>query len=124
MDEPGVGPYAEAAEQSRTEAAAGSEPRRDGFEGQGLVARNALWYAAADLVGKLASFVLVVVVARGLGTQQYGYFTFGLSLVPLFMTLATWGVDLATVRQLARNPEQISEVYASGLVLRAGNAFV
>lgn len=81
-------------------------------------ASNAAWFMAADLVGKGAGFVLVVVVARGLGTRQYGYFAFALAFVPLFLQLARWGLDTATVRQLADDPERLSPVVVNAGVLR------
>jgi len=86
--------------------------------GMRRVAGNAAWYAGADLIGKVASFVLAVLLARHLGARSYGYFNFALSFFPLFLMLAQWGTELIVVRELSGDPERVGDIYASGLAVR------
>jgi len=67
------------------------------------LAGNTTWILAGELIGKAASFVFVVIVARGLGTTQYGYFTFATAFVPLFLAFGTWGIEMVLVREMSRN---------------------
>ena len=90
-------------------------------EGRAL-AGNAAWMVGANVVSKLASFVLVVVLARGLGPRQYGYFAFALAFVPLFLQLARWGIDVVTVRQVAADRTALSRVFVNGLAARVALA--
>ena len=83
-------------------------------------AGNALWMLLAEVAGKGATLVFFVIVARALGPKEFGYFTFAISFVPLFLIFANWGLDSAFVREVARDRERVSELFASGLVLLSG----
>jgi O-antigen/teichoic acid export membrane protein/peptidoglycan/xylan/chitin deacetylase (PgdA/CDA1 family) len=83
-------------------------------------AGNALWMLIAEVAGKGAGLVFFVIVARALGAEEFGHFTFAISFVPLFLIFANWGLDSAFVREVARNRERVSELFASGLVLLTG----
>lgn len=84
------------------------------------VAGNAVWLTAAEGASKLASIALVLVVARALGVQEYGWFTFATAAVPLLLILGSLGVHQVVVRDLVRHPGRAAETFASGLVLRVG----
>lgn len=89
------------------------------------IAANAAWVMGAELVGKVASFVLVVVLARGLGATQYGYFTFGMAFIPLFLQLARWGIDTTTIRAITSAPDDdhaFSAAFVNGLAARSALA--
>ena len=83
-------------------------------------AANAFWMLLSDLVSKVASVILVIIIARGLGVEEYGYFNFAVSFVPIFLFLGTLGVDVEVFRAIARERERLSRVFTSGLVLRMG----
>ena len=83
-------------------------------------AGNVLWMLLAEVAGKGAGLVFFVIVARALGAEEFGHFTFAISFIPLFLIFANWGLDSAFVREVARNRERVSELFASGLVLLAG----
>jgi O-antigen/teichoic acid export membrane protein len=85
-------------------------------------AQNVTWLLSGQLVAKLASFAFVVIVARAVGVREYGFFTFAISFVPLFLVFGGLGVDLAAVREIAREPARVSELFASGFVVRLGAA--
>jgi O-antigen/teichoic acid export membrane protein len=70
--------------------------------------------------GKLAGFAFVLIVARGLGTNDYGYFNFAISFAPLFLIFGAWGINIVVASDIAREPERVSEVFSSGFVLRFG----
>lgn len=92
--------------------AQGSTPRARRAAG------NALWLISGDAAGKIASFLFVVIVARGLGSVQYGYFNFAASFVPLFLMIAAWGLNVALVREIARDRERMPELFASAFAMR------
>lgn len=60
----------------------------------------------------------MIVVARGLGQTDYGYFTFALSFAILFVGFGRWGLNPIVVREISRKPEQVSVIFASSFVLR------
>jgi len=87
-------------------------------------AANVLWMLISSGAGKVAGFVFVAIVARGLGATDYGYFNFAVSFVPLFLMFGSWGIGIMVTSEVARDHDRLSEVFASGFVLRIGLAFV
>lgn len=85
-------------------------------------AGNAMWSFVGDAVAKLAGFVFLVLAARILSRTEYGYFTFSLSFVPLFLVVTAWGLDDALFREVARSRERVSELFASTFLPRAAMA--
>ncbi|MDQ1466032.1 MAG: hypothetical protein QOH10_447 [Actinomycetota bacterium] len=85
---------------------------------------NALWLFGAELVSKLASFVLVVIVARGLGVRDYGYFVFALAFIPLFLMFGQGCIDSIMVRDLSTRREDLERLFVNGLAARAALAAV
>jgi O-antigen/teichoic acid export membrane protein len=105
-------------------ASSTTEVSRNAREDRRVFAGNALWMLVAELVAKVASFALVVFLARGLGQVQYGYFIFAISFVPIFLMVGALGVDIAVVREVARDHARLSEFFASGLVIRGASGIV
>ena len=81
-------------------------------------AGNALWLLIGDAAAKIASLVFLILVARALSRVEYGYFTFSLSFIPLFLMLSAWGLDDALFREVARSRERVSELFASTFIPR------
>lgn len=89
-------------------------------EGVGLrrFAVNTVWLLVAQVAGKAASLVFVIVVARSLGARDFGYFSFALAFVPLFLAFGGWGLESTAIREIARDRRRLSELFATGIALR------
>ena len=68
-----------------------------------VIARNTGVQAAADILGKLASLAFYAVMARELGQDGFGAFTFALSLALVLTTVASFGTDEILARTVARD---------------------
>ena len=99
-----------------------SKPRAEAVPGLGGSSRRLLanvgWMLLSQGAGKVAGFAFVLIVARGLGTTEYGYFNFAISFAPLFLIFGAWGINIVVASDIAREPERLSEVFSSGFVLR------
>lgn len=82
------------------------------------VGRNAAWLTGAELGAKIASIVFVVVVARALGVEQYGWFVVATALAPVFLVLGSLGLHQAVVRIVVRGDEHASTAFATGFAVR------
>jgi len=100
------------------DAPSGASSHPDQPGGTRAFAHNAFWMLLSDLTSKVASFILVIIIARGLGAEEYGYFNFAVSFVPIFLFLGTLGVNVEVFRAIARDRSSLSQVFSSGLVLR------
>jgi O-antigen/teichoic acid export membrane protein len=81
-------------------------------------AADAFWMLAAQIAGKLASFVFVLIVARSLAAREFGYFNFALSFCPLFLVVGGFGLESTVIRRVARDRDRLSVLFATGLTLR------
>ena len=70
------------------------------------------------MVGKLASIVLYVVMARKLGEADFGVFTFAFALVTLATTVANLGQDTIMTREVARDRRRIRHYFGDALTTK------
>ena len=67
----------------------------------GVLARNTLWYGSVTVLGLLVGLLMSVVLARGLGPDRMGDFSYAAWFMRLLETLAAQGLGLGTVRYTA-----------------------
>jgi O-antigen/teichoic acid export membrane protein len=67
------------------------------------IAANAILRTGGELVAKVASLAFFVVMARELGTEDFGDFNFALSLATLVIPAAGFGMDSLLAREVARD---------------------
>jgi len=79
---------------------------------------NTAFRAVADLVSKIASIALYVVMARRLGDAGFGVFTFAFSLVTLVTTLGDLGQDRVLTREVARDRGRVHGYFGDTLALK------
>lgn len=82
------------------------------------VARNTGVQVVGDIVGKVATLAFYVVMARELGVQDFGQFTFGLSLGLLLAVVVAFGMDDITAREVARDRESGDPLLWAGLTVK------
>jgi PST family polysaccharide transporter len=66
----------------------------------------------------LLGFALSLLIARQLGPNGFGIYSFAVSLVALFAFLGQAGLEAILVRQLVHDPEDTAATLSSSLVLR------
>jgi O-antigen/teichoic acid export membrane protein len=69
----------------------------------GRVATNTIVRAAGEAVAKVGSLAFYVVLARQLGSEEYGTFVFALALTGTLMIGAGFGTDELIAREVARD---------------------
>ena len=79
---------------------------------------NAGWLVGAEALSKVASFVLLVILARELGQDEYGRFVLAISVTSVFLRLAGWGIDAAVIKQVALDRSLAARVFRAGFRLR------
>ncbi len=67
---------------------------------------NTLWLFAEQVLRMVAGFLVGVWVARYLGPEKFGLFSYALAFVSLFQGIAKLGLDEIVVRDLVREPEK------------------
>lgn len=75
----------------------------------GSIAKNTAAMLFATLLRMASSFVLIIFVARYLGSEGMGKFSFLISIFWLFQTIASMGLQPYFVREVSRNKELSSK---------------
>ena len=76
--------------------------------------KNTFWLAVAEGISRLFGFILIIYVARILGTTEFGKFTFALSFVSMFVVLSDFGLSDIATREFSRDKK--SEKEYSGIL--------
>lgn len=69
------------------------------------IIKNTAWISIANVIGKGLAFLLAIYIARYLGAELYGKFSFALSLVGILAVVADFGLNNLTIREIARKKE-------------------
>ena len=86
----------------------------------GRVIGNTLWLLLQRVGGRLLTFILMVYLARCLGSLQFGKFTFATSFALLFITLSDLGITTLTIREVARNKAMGPQYVGGSATLKVG----
>src|SRR3954462_6460968 len=74
--------------------------------------------AAATLFAQFVGFFILAVIARRLGPQGLGSYSFALSLTAYFAIPANFGVGALATRELARDPDRVRPVLGEMVALQ------
>jgi O-antigen/teichoic acid export membrane protein len=83
---------------------------------------NTSYRSVADIGGKLASFVLYIVMARKLGASEFGVFAFCVTFVSLVTVPAAFGQDSLLTREVSKDPAKAGLYFANTIGLKLGLA--
>src|SRR5215217_1567808 len=82
------------------------------------IAFGTLARSTGEAVGKLASLVFFVVIARELGEEQFGDFVFGMSLSTVLLIVAGLGMQELIAREVAKDPRSADHLVWNVIVIK------
>jgi len=83
------------------------------------IAYGTLARSGGEAVGKVASLIFFVVIARTLGEEQFGDFVFGMSLSTVLLLLAGLGMQEMLGREVAKDPRRADDLLWNVVVIKA-----
>jgi O-antigen/teichoic acid export membrane protein len=96
----------------------------NGMSSARTVARNTSVQAVAEVLGKVATLAFYVVMARELGQEGFGDFTFALSLALMTTVFAGFGIDQVIARTVARDATGAARLLGDALVVKVSFGLV
>lgn len=87
------------------------------------IARNTIWRGVGELAGKFGSLAFYAVMARKLGSEDFGSFIFALSLSSVVLVAAGFGMDTLMIREIAKDRESVHTLLSNVMVLKASMLF-
>ena len=91
------------------------------FENLGIkqtLLKNAFWLALAEFFSNGIYFLVFIWLARYLGPQTYGKWSFALSFVSFFAVFVDFGFTMLIIRELARDKTKSSEYIGNILTMK------
>lgn len=85
---------------------------------------NTAWMFAEQILRMVAGFFVGVWVARYLGPEKFGLFSYALAFVAIFQGIAKLGLDGILVRDLVREPEKATVYLGTAFWLKLFGAVV
>jgi O-antigen/teichoic acid export membrane protein len=79
---------------------------------------NASWLFIEAVLSRLLSFLLVIYLARRLGSLNFGKLSFANAFVQIFIIFADLGISFLTIREVARDKQSTPEFIGSGFILK------
>lgn len=79
---------------------------------------NSAWLFTDRLTRLFFGLFITALMARYLGPDGFGVFSYAIAFVSLFGALITFGADGIIIRDLVSKPEKTNEIISSGLALR------
>lgn len=73
------------------------------------VIKNSLWLFGANIVLRIISAVVILLLARGLGVEAFGQYSFAISFVGFFVIFTAYGFNNLIIRDVAKNKELTSK---------------
>lgn len=81
------------------------------------VARNIVFRAVGYVLGTALFFLTFVLIARYLGAESFGYFSYVMAVVAVFQILSEMGVTRILVREISKDKENFKKHLATGHLL-------
>lgn len=86
--------------------------------------KNTSWLFAEKILRLVVGFFISIWVARYLGPDQFGLFSYAQSFVALFTAIATLGLDGIVVRELVKDESREYEILCTAFWLKLIGAFI
>lgn len=86
--------------------------------------KNSSWLFGEKILRLIVGLFVGIWVARYLGPQQFGLFSYAQSFVGLFGVIATFGLDSVVVRELVKDESRRDELLGTAFWLKLGGAFL
>ncbi len=84
------------------------------------IAKNTFWIGTSTIAMKLIRVAIIIYAARILGTEQYGIFTYTMSLVGIFAIFSDIGLSNILTRELVSRVEDRLQYLSTSLYIKLG----
>ena len=82
------------------------------------IVKNSLWMISATVIQMILSLFVNIVVARYLGTTNYGILNYGLSFINFFMGICTLGLNSIVIKYLVNEKNNQGEIIGTCIIMR------
>jgi O-antigen/teichoic acid export membrane protein len=88
------------------------------------IAKNAIINASSALIVSVFSFISTVMIARYLGSGNYGFFSYALAYITMFSIFSDFGLGTTAVREIAKNENNTEKYFSNVFALKCIFSFL
>lgn len=85
---------------------------------------NAGWLFVDKIVRMVAALLVNLLLARYVGPEKFGIYSYALAFAALFASVASMGMDNIVVRELVNSPPDRNQILGTALLLRLGGGVI
>jgi len=82
------------------------------------IAKNTFWLTTGTFFGRIMRALFLIVVARQLGTADWGAFSYIFSLASLFTVFIDFGINAIITRESSKDPSVQEKYFATALAIK------
>jgi O-antigen/teichoic acid export membrane protein len=82
------------------------------------VLKNIVSLFGAQILTSLLTPLLLIFIARKLGDEVFGKYSFIIALTQIFLIISDFGIKAVVIRDVARNPKKVSEYLGNIIILK------
>lgn len=82
------------------------------------VAKNTFWLFFGEIISRLLKMALVVYVARVLGTENWGIFSYAITFAAFFMMFSDIGLSPLLTKEVSQNPERREQYLSTAFFIK------
>ena len=86
--------------------------------------KNTSWLFVEKIFRIITGLFVGIWVARYLGPEQFGLFSYAQSFVALFAVIATVGLDSLLVREMTKHPQKMNILMGTAFILKIAGALI
>jgi O-antigen/teichoic acid export membrane protein len=88
------------------------------------IAKNAIINASSALIVSVFSFISTVIVARYLGSGNYGFFSYAIAYITMFSVFSDFGLGVTAVREIAKDERHTEKYFSNVFALKCIFSFL
>jgi O-antigen/teichoic acid export membrane protein len=88
------------------------------------IAKNAVINASSAIVVSIFSFVSTVIIARYLGSGNYGFFSYAISYITMFSVFSDFGLGVTAVREIAKDEKNTEKYFSNVFAIKCIFSFL
>lgn len=91
------------------------------FQNTGIkqtIIKNTFWLAFSTILIKIVRAFIIIYIARILGTENYGIFSYILSLIAIFSIFSDMGLTSILTREITKHSEEKEQYISTALIIK------
>ncbi|MDP7197790.1 MAG: flippase, partial [SAR202 cluster bacterium] len=82
------------------------------------ITSNFLYLTGSEIISKIIQLVVFIFLARSLGKEEFGIFSFGIAFALLIVIIADFGLITLLIREISRNKKLASKYLSNALAVK------